>query len=119
MTRYAQLQSNWMAYESRFGVPGDILLGIWGMETNYGSYTGNFDVFEALASLAYDGRRRDLFSRELIAALQIVDRGMAPRSALVGCWAGAMGGPPFLPSSYLATRSEGRRVGKGGVSTGR
>src|SRR3546814_14559953 len=72
-------------------------------------------------------RRRSLFTNELIAALEIVDRGLAPRSALTGSWAGAMGNPQFLPSSYLKTaadgdgdsraRSEERRVGKECVST--
>src|SRR3546814_16842593 len=103
--RYARMQPRLMAFESRFGVPGPILLGIWGMETNYGGYTGNFDVLQSLATLAYDGRRRSLFTNELIAALEIVDRGLAPRSALTGPWAGA--------------GSEERRVGKECVGTGR
>lgn len=105
--RYARMQPRLMAFESRFGVPGPILLGIWGMETNYGGYTGNFDVLQSLATLAYDGRRRSLFTNELIAALEIVDRGLAPRSALTGSWAGAMGNPQFLPSSYLKTAVDG------------
>lgn len=113
--RYARMQPQLMAMESRFGVPAGILLGIWGMETNYGSYTGDFDLFRSLASLAYDGRRRELFSGELIAALQIVDRGLAPRSALVGSWAGAMGNPQFLPSSYLASAVDGDGDGRADI----
>lgn len=113
--RRERLQPQLMAIESRFGVPGAILLGIWGMETNYGSYTGDFDLFRSLASLAYDGRRRELFSNELIAALQIVDRGLAPRSALVGSWAGAMGNPQFLPSSYLASAVDGDGDGRADI----
>ena len=86
---------------ARFGVPTDILLGVWGMETFYGADTGRFDAFRSLASLAYDGRRAELFRRELMAALQIVDRGLARRDQLTGSWAGAMGQTQFLPSSYL------------------
>src|SRR3546814_21091735 len=77
------------------------------METNYGGYTGNFDVLQSLATLAYDRRRRSLFTNELIAALELVDRGLAPRSALTGSWAGAMGNPQPLPSSYLKTAAAG------------
>lgn len=114
-SRIARLQPQLLAFESRFGVPGAILLGIWGMETNYGSYTGNFDIFRSLASLAYDGRRRVLFTGELIAALQIVDRGMAQRSALTGSWAGAMGNPQFLPSSYLKMAVDGDGDGRADI----
>jgi len=88
------------AVESRYGVPPEIMLGIWGMETSYGGYTGNFDLVRSLASLAFDGRREALFTRELIAALRMIDSGV-PRSQLVGSWAGATGNPQFLPSSYL------------------
>jgi lytic murein transglycosylase len=115
--RYTRLQPQLMAFESRFGVPGSILLGIWGMETNYGSYTGDFDIFRSLASLAYDGRRRALFTNELIAALQIVDRGLAPRSAMLGSWAGAMGNPQFLPSSFLKSAVDGDGDGRADIWT--
>lgn len=87
--------------EERFGVPGDIVLGIWGMETAYGAITGNFDVISALATLAFDGRREALFTRELVAALRMIDEGMADRGRMKGSWAGAMGNSQFLPSSYL------------------
>jgi membrane-bound lytic murein transglycosylase B len=89
------------AVEARYGVPRSIVLGIWGMETSYGAVTGDFDLVRSLASLAFDGRRETLFTRELIAALQIIDRGAMPRERLIGSWAGAMGNPQFLPTSYL------------------
>lgn len=92
--------------ERKFGVPGPILLAIWGHETNYGSYTGNFDLLRSLATLAYEGRRRDLFADEFIAALKMMDRGV-PRSRLVGSWAGAFGNPQFLPSVYLRVAVDG------------
>jgi membrane-bound lytic murein transglycosylase B len=96
----AELDPTLRAVQARYGVPPEIMLGIWGMETSYGGYTGNFDLVRSLASLAFDGRREALFTRELIAALRMIDSGV-PRSRLVGSWAGATGNPQFLPSSYL------------------
>jgi membrane-bound lytic murein transglycosylase B len=93
--------------EASTGVPATMVLGIWGMESSYGAVTGNFDVIRSLASLAYDGRRRELFTRELLAALTIVDRGMAAPAKLRGSWAGAMGQPQFLPSSFVAYAVDG------------
>ena len=63
------------AIEQRYGVPPKIVLAIWGHETNYGSYTGDFDLARSLATLAYEGRRRALFAEEVIALLKMVDRG--------------------------------------------
>lgn len=111
-TRYRSLADRLPAIEAKTGVPGNILLAIWGMETSYGGYVGNFDTLRSLASLAYDGRRRDLFSKEFVAALKIVDRGYATRDMLVGSWAGAMGHPQFLPSSYLARAVDGDGDGR-------
>ena len=82
------------------GVPESVMVAIWGNETNYGAYTGNFDLLRSLASLAYDGRRRELFAGEFVAALGMLDRGV-PRDRLKGSWAGATGNPQFLPSAYL------------------
>jgi lytic murein transglycosylase len=93
--------------EARTGVPANIILGIWGMESSYGVNTGSFDVPRAVASLAYDGRRRELFTRELDASVAIVAKGLARRDELKGSWAGAMGQPQFLPSSYLAYAVDG------------
>jgi membrane-bound lytic murein transglycosylase B len=90
------------AIERKYGVPAQILLSIWGNETNYGSYTGDFDLARSLATLAYEGRRRALFAHEFIAVLKMADRGV-PRSRLQGSWAGAFGNPQFLPSVYLRT----------------
>jgi lytic murein transglycosylase len=84
----------------RYGVPGPIMLAIWGHETNFGSYTGTYDLPRSIASLAYEGRRRELFSQEFVALLKMVDRGV-PRWRLQGSWAGAFGNPQFLPSVYL------------------
>jgi len=98
--QYAAIAGQIAALEQRYGVPASILLAIWGHESNYGSYTGDFDLARSLATLAYEGRRRELFSDEFIALLKIHDRGV-PRHKLIGSWAGAFGNPQFLPSVYL------------------
>ncbi|NML05237.1 lytic murein transglycosylase [Sphingomonas sp. G-3-2-10] len=92
--------------ERETGVPESIMVAIWGHETNYGRIMGNFDLPRALASLAYEGRRRDLFSGEFIATLKMIDRGV-PREKLIGSWAGAFGGPQFLPSVYIRLARDG------------
>ena len=92
--------------EQRYGVPVPILLAIWGHETNYGRYTGDFDLARSLATLAFEGRRRELFADEFIALLKMVDHGV-PRERLYGSWAGAFGNPQFLPSVYLRLAQDG------------
>lgn len=92
--------------ERQTGVPESIMVAIWGHETNYGAYTGSFDLIRSLASLAYEGRRRELFAGELIASLKMIDRGV-PRERLKGSWAGATGNPQFLPSIYLRLARDG------------
>jgi len=94
------------AIEQKYGVPIPILLAIWGHETDYGAIKGNFDLPQALATLAYEGRRRELFAQEFVAVLKMADRGV-PRSQLVGSWAGAFGNPQFLPSMYLRLAVDG------------
>ncbi|MBH9538009.1 lytic murein transglycosylase [Novosphingopyxis sp. YJ-S2-01] len=98
--KYRELRPQLDQIERELGVPPGIILAIYGKESNFGSYTGNFDTISALATLAYEGRRRALFEGEAIAALKMVDRGV-PRTKLTGSWAGAMGKPQFLPSVYL------------------
>lgn len=103
------------AAEAKTGVPGEILLGIWGMESNYGAITGNFDVVTALASLAFDGRREALFTGELDAALRMLGEGRTTRRQMTGSWAGAMGQPQFLPTSYLAHATDGDGDGRADI----
>ncbi|WP_066684409.1 lytic murein transglycosylase [Caulobacter sp. CCH9-E1] len=99
--------------EARYGVPRDILLAVWAMESAFGKLQGDFDVVRSMASLAYDGRRRAWAEGELIAALKIIESGEDTREQLKGSWAGAMGQTQFLPSSYRATAvdfdGDGRR----------
>ncbi len=94
------------AIEAEYGVPGKVIVAIWGHETNYGRIKGDFDLARSLATLAYDGRRRELFASEFIALLKMVDRGV-PRERLYGSWAGAFGNPQFLPSVYLRLARDG------------
>ena len=101
------------------GVPGAVVLAIWGMESSFGAVTGGFDVPRSLASLAFDGRRRDLFARELDATIDIVARGTIPRERLTGSWAGAMGAPQFMPSTYLAFARDGDGDGRADIWTSR
>jgi membrane-bound lytic murein transglycosylase B len=89
------------AVEDRYGVARSVMLGIWGLESNFGATGGNYSVVEALATLAYDGRRSSFFRAELIAALKILDAGDISPERMVGSYAGAMGQPQFMPSSYL------------------
>jgi lytic murein transglycosylase len=92
--------------EQQYGVDGPTLLAIYGKETSYGAYTGNFDLLEVLASLAYEGRRRDMFEAEFIAALKLLQSGV-PRATLRGSYAGATGLPQFMPTVVLRLRADG------------
>ena len=86
---------------ARYGVPPEIVVAIWGFESGYGRYGGSVPVFQALATLAWDPRRARLFRAQLYDALTMVDRGHIDAPSMVGSWAGAMGQPQFMPSSYL------------------
>ena len=96
--------------EQRFGVPGPVLVAIWGLETSFGADNGSYPTFSALATLAWDCRRPDRFRAELIAALMMVDRGVVqhPRQ-LRGAWAGEIGQTQLMPSAVLmfATTPDG------------
>jgi membrane-bound lytic murein transglycosylase B len=90
------------AVTSRSGVPSGPLLGIWGIETNYGATQGNFGVIDALTTLAWD-RNSSYFAGQVISAMRIIANGDAPAPKLIGSYAGAMGQPQFMPSVYLST----------------
>jgi membrane-bound lytic murein transglycosylase B len=85
-----------------FGVPPRYLISVWGLESNFGRFAGIRPMIPTLATLAFDQRRAAYFREELFDALQVIDRGYIDLPALKGSWAGAMGQPQFMPSSYLA-----------------
>jgi membrane-bound lytic murein transglycosylase B len=87
--------------EREFDVQRRFLLAIWGMETRFGRVTGRTPIFQALATLAWEPRRADFFRGQLFDALTIVDKGYIDARSMTGSWAGAMGQPQFMPSSYL------------------
>jgi membrane-bound lytic murein transglycosylase B len=99
--------------EAAYGVDSEIVVAIWGMESAYGSILGNYDTIQALATLAYEGRRTAYGRSQLIGALKIIQNGYAARDDLKGSWAGAMGHTQFIPTTYLAYAvdhdSDGRR----------
>ena len=100
----------------RYGVSPAVLVSIWGHETSYGAVTGDFDLLNSLATLAYEGRRRELFADEFVATLKMIDRGIS-RSQLKGSWAGATGYPQFLPSVYLRLAVDGDGDGRANIWT--
>ena len=90
------------AVEARYGVDAEVVAAIWGLESAYGTRRGDVPVIDALATLAYDGRRGRFFEGQLIAALKILQAGDVPPERMTGSWAGAMGHTQFIPTSYLA-----------------
>ncbi|MGY6551888.1 MAG: lytic murein transglycosylase [Erythrobacter sp.] len=104
--------------EQQFGVPGPVIIAIFGHETSYGRIRGDFDLARSLATLAWEGRRRELFANEFIALLKIADKGFG-RQQLVGSYAGAFGNPQFLPSVYLRLATDGDGDGRADIFSNR
>ncbi|MET0273202.1 MAG: lytic murein transglycosylase [Phenylobacterium sp.] len=100
------------AIEQRYGVPREILMGIWALESGYGAIQGDNDTIRSLATLAAQGRRRAWAEGELIAALKLIQTGEFPRSRLRGSWAGAMGQTQFIPTTFTSTAVDGDGDGK-------
>lgn len=109
--RGRQLANQWSKtldhVERRYGVPRAVVLGVWGMETNFGSFTGSIYVVRALATLAYTGYRGDFFKNELLTALEILEQDHIDRAKMLGSWAGAMGQTQFMPSSFMEYAVDG------------
>jgi membrane-bound lytic murein transglycosylase B len=112
--KYQLLRPLLSRVEQQTGVPEGIMVSIWGNETNYGVVRGNFDLPNSLASLAYDGRRRALFTEEFISSLLLLDRGFS-RDYIKGSWAGATGHSQFLPSVYLKLARDGDGDGRADI----
>ena len=98
----AALQPTLDAIEARYGVDSEVVLAVWGMESNFGKNRGSILVIESLATLAYDGRRQSFAEEQLIAALRIIQAGDISAAGMRGSWAGAMGHTQFIPTSYLS-----------------
>jgi len=98
--------------ESETGVPGPVIAAFWGLETDYGAVLGNFDTLAALATLAHDCRRPELFRPHLIGAIEIVDRGYLSPSEMKGAWAGEIGQTQLLPEEYIAFGTDGDGNGR-------
>ena len=98
--------------EKRFSVPREYLVAIWGIESNYGEAMGHFNMFEALATLAYDGPRMEYGKRELIAALKMEERENLDPKEMTSSWAGAFGQTQFVPSSFLSEAVDFEGTGK-------
>lgn len=101
--------------EGRTGVPGRIILAIWGRESGYGRASIPHDVFEVLGTKAFMSRRAAYFTDELLAALRIAHAGHVPKRSMKSSWAGAMGQPQFMPSSFLAYAADGDGDGRADI----
>lgn len=109
---YRRYQQTLGAIEQTYGVDASVVVAIWGMETNYGSFRGSTPVIEALATLAVQGRRRAFAEEELIAALRILQNGDVSPAGMRGSWAGAMGHTQFIPTSYQSYAQDFNRDGR-------
>ena len=98
--------------EARYGVPADILTAIWAQESAFGTFQGELDVVRSLASLAFDGRRRDWAETQIYAAFRMIQDGDATREQMRGSWAGAMGQTQLIPEAFLSTAVDGDGDGK-------
>ena len=95
------MRQTFAAIERDFGVPGPVIVAFWGLETDYGAFTGDYSSLRSLATLAYDCRRPDVFRVELIDALRLIESGDLTPEEMTGAWAGELGQVQFTPSNYL------------------
>lgn len=95
-----------------YGVQPRFIVALWGVESNFGRFMGNYSVIDALSTMAYDGRREEFFRKEAMAALTILQEGHIEPENMKGSWAGAMGQSQFMPSSFLAFAADGSGDGK-------
>ncbi|ALX95390.1 lytic murein transglycosylase [Serratia fonticola] len=107
-----QYQPRLARVTARYGVPEQYIVALWGMESAFGKIQGKEDVVSALATLAFEGRREAFFTKQLMAALKIIDQGHVDAGNLKGSWAGAMGQSQFMPTSFLTYAADGDDDGK-------
>ena len=110
--KYEKYKNDLLKIAEVYKVQPRFILAIWGIETNYGTYTGSFSVISSLTTLAYQGRRAKFFRKQLLDAIEIVDKGYIELENMKGSWAGAMGQSQFMPSSYLAYAQDFDKDGK-------
>jgi membrane-bound lytic murein transglycosylase B len=110
--QYQQHKNELTAISQRTGVQSQYIVALWAMESHFGEIQGKEDIVSALSTLAFEGRREAFFTKELMAALQILDQGHITEDELKGSWAGAMGQNQFMPSSYLRYGADGDGDGK-------
>lgn len=111
----AKYASSLATTEQRTGVPGRIILSIWGRESGYGRAKIPHDVFEVLATKGFMSTRASYFTTELLAALKIAEAGYVPKGAMKSSWAGALGQPQFMPTNYLAYAADGDGDGRADI----
>jgi lytic murein transglycosylase len=114
MQKHASVLSN---IEQQYGVPGEVVIAIWGLETDFGAVRGKLSTLRSLATLAYDCRRSEFFTGQLVDALRVADRGDLSPDQMRGGWAGELGQTQFLPSAYVAFAVDGDGDGRRNLLT--
>jgi lytic murein transglycosylase len=99
--RAGELSKTLGAIEKRYGVPGGVVLAIWGRESGFGTAKIPYDAFEVLGTKAFLATRKEMFRKEVLAALEMIERGLADRKTMKSSWAGALGQPQFMPTTFL------------------
>lgn len=107
VNRYWEVLPQLTQASQHYGVQKEYLLALWGMESSFGYYQGNYDVLSVLATLAFEGRRESLFGKEFVNAMKMLDCDHVQRQNMLGSWAGAMGQTQFMPSAYLSYAADG------------
>lgn len=110
--RWWEYQPQLEKASKKYGVQKEYIMALWGMESSFGRYQGDFDVLSVLATLAFDGRREKLFTQEFVNAMKMLENGTISRHEMTGSWAGAMGQTQFMPTSYLKYAADGNSDGK-------
>lgn len=113
--RAGQLRSALDRIEQQYGIPRGVLLAIWGRESGFGSAKIPYNAFEVLGTKAFLATRKEMFRNELLAALEMIEKRQAPISAMKSSWAGALGQPQFMPSSYLQYAVDGDGDGRADI----
>ncbi len=109
--RYWEVQAPLQKASQKYGVQQEYLLALWGMESSFGHYQGKYDVLSAVATLAFEGRREKLFTKEFISAMKMLEKDHIQRERMLGSWAGAMGQTQFMPSTFLRYAADGNNDG--------